>query len=338
METIYDAILYGLKSSLIIGLFYGIGTIGLSLIYRYLKFPDFSTVVSIIVGGLICVQVTNSLNNSFGIVLGIIAGAFIGALIGLITGLQIVYAKIPPILAGIITFTSTKSLAFFISNNNAVLPFNNEIRGQLDYIVNNIFTFQSLITCLILCVLLSYLLSRVFRTRFGLMILALLGTENYIKYRHKEKGKTTILVIMLGNAIIGFSGALASIQNNDADVTGHNEFIYIALGGFALGSYFIKMFSNRKVQDYLKKDDKTTAPISMRVVNFFIGSLNYNDEHPSKVFATFILFIFSSAIINVVFKTVENEVGESYSYFLKAVILFILIGISNISEKISKKN
>jgi len=332
-----EAIIGGIKSSLIIGLFYGIGTIGLSLIYRYLKFPDFSTVVSIIVGSLISVQVTNTINNSYGIPIGIFAGVCIGAIIGFITGIQIVFAKIPPILAGIITYTSAKSLAFFITKNEAAVEYKNDLRNGLDYFVNNTFTIQSLITSLFACVIISYLISRVFRTKLGLMILAMYGTDNFIKYRHKEKNKTTILLIMMGNAIIGFSGALASIQNGMASVDNHNEFIFIALGGYALGMFLIKLFSKKTMQDYIKKDDKTTAPIWIRFLHFFIGNLNNNDEHPSKLFTTFIFFAFSSALINVIFRTVEIEAGDNYSFFFKALFLFIFIWISNISETISKR-
>lgn len=334
---LYQAILGGIKSSLIVGLFYGIGTIGLSLIYRYLKFPDFSTVVSIIVGSLICVEFTNFIGSSFGIVLGIIAGISIGALIGLITGLQIVYAKIPPILAGIITYTSAKSLAFFVTGNNADVSYKDNLRSGLDYFINNLFTIPTLVTSLFICIVISFIISKIFRTRFGLMILALLGTENFIKYRHKEKGKTTILLIMLGNSIIGFSGALASIQNGTASVDNHNEFIFIALGGYALGMFLIKLLSKKKMQDYIKKDDKTTAPLWIRIVHFLIGNLSYNDEHPTKLFTTFLVFIFSSSLINVIFRTVEIEVGENYSYFFKALFLFLFIWLSNISETISKK-
>ena len=334
---LYQAIIGGLKTSLIIGLFYGIGTIGLSLIYRYLKFPDFSTVVSIIVGSLISVQITNLIGSPFGVLFGILAGIVMGAIIGLVTGLQIVYAKIPPILAGIITYTSAKSLAFFITGNNAELFYNSNLDKGLDYFISNVFSFQTLIISIIFCLLVSFLVSRIFRTRFGLMILALLGTDNFIKYRHKENGKTTIYLIMLGNAIIGFGGALASIQNRSATVDNHNEFIFIALGGYALGMYLIKLLSKPKIQKYLDKDNKTSAPFWIRILIFYIGYLSYNDENPSKLFTTFLLFILSSALINVIFMTVNNEIPSNYGYLAKALILFVFIGLSNISDAIAKK-
>lgn len=337
MADLYQAIIGGLKSSLIIGIFYGIGTVGLSLIYRYLKFPDFSTVVSIIVGSLISVEITNLIGRPYGILFGILAGIVIGAIIGLVTGLQIVFAKIPPILAGIITYTSAKSLAFFITSNEAVLDYNVNLREGLDIFISNTFNIKTLLISITLCLLVSLIVSKIFRTRFGLMILALLGTDNFIKYRHKEKGKTTILLIMLGNAIIGFSGALASIQNGSATVENHSDFIFIALGGYALGMYLIKLLSKPKIQKYLDKDNKTSAPLWIRILIFYIGYLSYNDENPSKLFTSFLLFILSSALINVIFKTVEIEVSANYGYFIKALLLFIFIGLSNISDTIAKK-
>ena len=143
---------------------------------------------------------------------------------------------------------------------------------------------------------------------------------------------------MLGNAIIGFSGALASIQNGGASVDNHVEFIFIALGGYALGVFLIKLLSKTKMQEYIKKDNKPTAPIWYRGLHFLIDKLNYNDEHPTKLFATFLLFIFSSALINIIFRTVEIEVGENYNYFFKAFFLFLFIWASVISDKISKRS
>ncbi len=338
MEEILIAISKGFKSSGLIGLYYGIGTIGLSLIYRYLRFPDFSTVVSIIISGLLCVQMTNLINHWWGIPIAIAASVIIGSLIGLVTGLQIIYAKIPPILAGIITYTSATSFAYFVSDDKADLSFNENLRDSLDYVANNIFSVQSLMVAIVICFLISYLISRIFRTRLGLMILALLGTDSYIKYRHKEKSRTTIYLMMLGNGIIGLAGALAAIQNHSANVVNHNDFIYIALGGFALGSFLIKILSKNKMQDYIKKDEKPSASWKVKLANFSIGYLKYNDEEPKKLFATFIVLILSSALINVIFRTVEITVGETYNYFLKALFLFLFIGASNIYEMFSKKN
>src|ERR1043166_7530654 len=101
----------GFQSSFIVGLIYGIGTIGLSLIYRYLKFPDLTTFMSISVGSVAVIIFT----NSFGIFIGILSGCLLGGVLGLVTALQITHAKIPPILAGIITSTAGMSLGYFIS-------------------------------------------------------------------------------------------------------------------------------------------------------------------------------------------------------------------------------
>lgn len=338
MEEIFNVISSGFKSSGLIGLYYGIGTIGLSLIYRYLKFPDFSTVVSIIVSGLVCVQLTNFINHGWGILIAIVASSIIGSLIGFVTGVQIIRFKIPPILAGIITYTSATSLAYLVSNDKADLSFNENLRSSLDNVANNVFSFYSLGVAIAICFLISYLISRIFRTRLGLMILALLGTDSYIKYRHKEKPKTTIILIMLGNAIIGLAGALAAIQNHSANVDNHKDFIFIALGGFALGSFLIKILSRNKMQDYLKKDEKLTASWIIKLANYFIDHLKLNDETPNKLFATFIVLIISSALINVIFRTVEISVAETYNYALKALFLFLFIGASNIYEMFSKKS
>ena len=71
------------------GLIYGIGAIGLAITFRFLKFPDFTVLGSIMVGGIVCIYISNFSNTTLGLIAGFISGSILGLFTGfIISGLK----------------------------------------------------------------------------------------------------------------------------------------------------------------------------------------------------------------------------------------------------------
>jgi ABC-type uncharacterized transport system permease subunit len=325
----------GITSSILIGIIYGIGTVGFSLIYRYLKFPDLSTIMSIVVGSI----ATATFTSKFGILTGILAGFVFGGLIGLATSLQIVFAKIPPILAGIISATAAYSLAFFLSSNQAVVDFPIGLRIPLNNIVSNVFSIQSLLTLIGISLLICWVISWVFSTKYGLYILALFGSENYLANRHRKREFATFSLLIIGNAIIGFSGGLAAIQNNTAVIPSHIDFLSIALAAYSCGNFLMHLIAKPNIRQFLDKDTKPSA-LFWASVNFVSSKARLNDENPTKIFYTLFSYVIFAMLINILFKTVEiNLGGDNHSdWAIKAGIFFIILFLTTILDNFLKKS
>jgi ABC-type uncharacterized transport system permease subunit len=322
----------GLKSSIFIGIIYGIGTIGLSLIYKYLRFPDFTTIASMIFGGLVCIKYGEMINVPVGIVLGCLAGSFLG----LITSLQINLGKVPEILAGIITGIGTSTIGFFITNKEASISFSEKIRPSLDLFISNTFTWHSLIYLIIISYLICRLISWFFTTKLGLLTLALAGSDQYLKFRHGKIPLTKTIIIVLGNSIIGFAGALAAIQNGSVYVlNGHPDFLIIALGGYAFSIFAIAIISKHKMKLFLRKENKLNSPWYTKAILLLTGNIYLNDEEPKKILSIQIFYIIFSILILLIFRTVENEIGQEYNFILKASFLCFAILLSNMTERLS---
>lgn len=330
-----EAVLVGIKSSIIVGLIYGIGTVGLSLIYKYLKFPDFTTLASISLSAIVVVNITNFTDSIF---IGLIAGVFSGVLLGAFTAFQIEKLMIPAILAGIITSIASTTLSFYINGDQAEAIFKDSLRGDLDLWVNNLFTLRSLIVVGSICLFVSCFVGFVlFRGGIGLSIHALNGSDNYLIYRHKKKTIISYILIMFGNGLIGLSGGLVAIQNNNVNVlNAFLDFLVIALGAFSLSIFLIDIINKKGIREYLSKK----ANLISKFIAFIIGGLVLNEEEPKRILMTMIVVILSAALINVIFKTIEIHFGgaNKMDYALKAGVLLLSIYAGHMTQKITSQN
>ncbi len=182
-------------TSVVTGIIFGIGAIGLSMIYKYLKFPDFTTIVSLSIGSAI-MAVVSPVNILLAIFLSIVAGG----VLGFITYLQIRYLEVNEMLAGIITSVGAVSIVYLITDNQAIVTSNGKILYIFDQILSAKFSWWNIIKIGIVGILISFLVSSIFNTRYGLSILGMLGSKNYVKNRHRNKEKATILILLLSNS------------------------------------------------------------------------------------------------------------------------------------------
>jgi len=320
-------------ASLSTGIIYGIGAVGLGLIYRYLKFPDFTTIISFIAGAAI-MAVMSKINIALALFLSII----IGGMLGTITYFQIRCLKVNNILAGIITNIGAMSLVFLFTDNQAVVNTAPEISSIFDKLLAIKFSWWNIIKLGSIGFFLCWLISNIFKTRYGLYILGLLGTENYIAYRHHNKEKARFILHTLGNSIISFSGALLTIQNTSFNVHGTPDFLYIALSGYVLSSFLIQL-SNSFNKNYLDRDNKITGNVFVKMYLSFREILSKNDEEPVKIRSFLFLIIVGTTLVNAIFQYIDMNHGEDnrVSYFYKAFIFLSVLFLGNIEKKNSNK-
>jgi ABC-type uncharacterized transport system permease subunit len=311
--------------SLPMGLIYGIGTIGFSLGYHYLRFPDFTTVASITIGGIAFVAFTN-LSGQW--LVGLLGSIIIGALLGLCTGIQIKNFRIPPILAGITTFVGAKSVMFWMNDNKADALF---IKSPPEIIGGPVSSFTNTLLAFFEVFLIAYIISRLFTFVFGDYVLALHGAENYLQHRHPFRNLTVIILLIISNSIISLAGGVSAIQMGQASVDAHADFLLLALAGYSFGSLVV--FSvNRLPKHESQKRVETSAWVAWffllpKIYNWYSEKAHKNEEEPDRIFITFITYALATMIVNAIFKVIDVEApsAQNSGFILKAGVLFVCL-------------
>lgn len=197
-------------TSVVTGIIFGIGAVGLGIIYRYLKFPDFTTIVSLSIGSAVMAVVSVSPTSILlAILLSILAGGFL---------------EVNEILAGIITSVGALSIIYLITNNQAIVPSSDTVKIIFNKLLSSKFSYWNIVIIGFIGLLISFLVSRIFNTKYGLYILGMLGTRNYLNHRHRNKEKATLIILLMGNSIIGFAGSILTIQNGNFNISGTPDF------------------------------------------------------------------------------------------------------------------
>lgn len=323
-------IINAITASILMGLIYGIATIGFSLGYRHLKFPDFTTLSAIMVGGVTCIVVTNQQPALW--IFGLLSGMIAGGLLGLCTGLQITYCKIPPTLAGITTFTGAGTLAFVITGNNADVSLPQ---------AGNVFSWAGGAVGILELIVVAFVVSRIFSTRYGDYILALQGTNNYVDHRHHCVNGTVNGLLVLSNAIIGLAGALAAFQNGQASVKNHEDFLVLALAGYSLGAkiiFEVNKLSEGRIRDGSNFLFAQGLPLLTPAYRWFVDKVTRNDEEPIKIWITLCTYGCATVFINAIFKLIEIEFADkNMGYLLKAALLFLVLWMASSTTQVSSQ-
>lgn len=309
---------------LVTGMIFGIGAIGLGLIYKYLKFPDFTTTVSFSAGSVAMAVYTEN-HFAFAIIVSILIGMFFGVF----TFLQIKYIKIPPILAGIITWIGSLSIMFIMTGNDAVVNISNENSALLNSIISSKDSFWNFFKILLIALIICYGISSIFKTKYGLYILALLGTSKYLEHRHKKKYLATFILLVFGNGLISFSGGLLTILNKNADIKGSPDFLVIALSGYVIAQFILLIFSSNSSKQYLETENKPSGNLIYKVLLLIADKFKLNDEEPIKIFIFLLLIVCGSTLVQFIFQYIDTNYSENQeiSHIAKASIFFISLAI-----------
>ncbi|WP_034550112.1 ABC transporter permease [Carnobacterium funditum] len=214
------------------GLLWGIMALGIFITYRILDLPDMTAEGSFPLGAAVCARL---------IIAGIhplvaTAIAFlIGALAGSITGFLITKAKIPGLLAGILTMTGLYSINLRIMNRA-----NLSLLGEAK--ITDLFKslslpnqFDTIFIGLVLVTFMILFLFLFFRTELGQAIIATGDNEKMARSLGISTDQTKILGLMLSNGIVAGAGALIAQDNGYADISMGIGTIVIGLASVIIG-------------------------------------------------------------------------------------------------------
>lgn len=223
------------------GLIYGLLAMGIYISLRILDIPDLTTEGSFGFGMVVSVLAALHGHPVLALFLGMIAGA--GA--GIITGLLQTKLSVHPVLAGIITMSGLYSInlvCYSLTDKGATTNLSYDkstvfekvkellgIRGQFETSVVKA-GVSFIIVILVLLIVIWF-----FRTRIGLCIRATGDNPDMVSASSINVGRTKIIGLMIANALIGLSGALASQSLGYSDVNTANGTLIYGLAAVIIG-------------------------------------------------------------------------------------------------------
>lgn len=223
------------------GLIYGLLAMGIYISLRILDIPDLTTEGSFGFGMVVSVLAALHGHPVLALFLGMIAGA--GA--GIITGLLQTKLSVHPVLAGIITMSGLYSInlvCYSLTDKGATTNLSYDkstvfekvkellgIRGQFETSVVKA-GVSFIIVILVLLIVIWF-----FRTRIGLCIRATGDNPDMVSASSINVDRTKIIGLMIANALIGLSGALASQSLGYSDVNTANGTLIYGLAAVIIG-------------------------------------------------------------------------------------------------------
>ena len=231
------------------GLLWGIMALGVYITFKILDFADMTCDGSFALGG--CVSAVFVVTFHWNPFLSLIAALVEGGIAGGVTGLLHTKLKIPAILSGILTMISLYSINLRIMGQ-ANTPINTRAKGT-DTIVTlitdllpeeirkngNTNTFVTMMIGLVFVVLCIAILYWFFGTEAGSALRATGNNEAMIRALGVNTDKMKIIGLVLGNALVGLSGALVVQSQKVADVGMGQGTIVIGLASIVIGEVFL---------------------------------------------------------------------------------------------------
>lgn len=289
-------------------LIYGLLALGIYISLRILDIPDLTTEGSFGLGAVVSVLVALSGHP----VLALFVGIFAGAVAGLITGFLQTKLNVHPVLAGIITMSGLYSINLVLYSMTEKGATTNlsygkvtifdkikellGIRGQFETSV-----IKSVVSLIIVLIVLILVIA-FFKTHMGLRIRATGDNPDMVRASSINVNKTKTAGLMLANALIGLSGALASQSVGYADINIASGTLIYGLAAVIIGE---AIFGRRSV--------------TVGIISAATGSVIY------KLIVAFVIR--------------ENLFGDKSANLMKltcALIVAITLAIPAIKENIAR--
>ena len=217
-----------------LGLVYGLMVLGVFITFRILKIPDLTVDGSITLGMAVCAMLTNVGHPGFALIVAMIAGA----LAGCVTAFLQTKAKIPPILAGIMTMSGLYSINLLIMDNGKP---NISILGSptLFSIFQNATGLDKhasrIIVAFLLCLVVVAFVEFFFTTHVGLSIRATGDNEAMVRATSISTVKMKWIALAMANACVALSGAIYTQYIGSADVTAGSGTVVIGFASVIIG-------------------------------------------------------------------------------------------------------
>lgn len=290
-------------------LIYGLLAMGIYISLRILDIPDLTTEGSFGFGAVVSVLV--ALNGHP--VLAMFAGTAAGLAAGFITGVLQTKLKVHPVLAGIITMSGLYSInlvfySFTEKGATTNLSYNKVtifekvkeligIRGQFE---------TSMVKAVVSFVIIVIVVSIViwfFKTHLGLCIRATGDNPDMVRASSINVDRTKTIGLMLSNALIGLSGALASQSIGYSDINTSNGTLIYGLAAVIIGE---AIFGKRNA--------------TLGLISAVVGSVLY------KLIVAFVIR-----------KSLFGDMSSNLMKLTCALIVAITLAIPAIKQKIAEK-
>ena len=290
-------------------LIYGLLAMGIYISLRILDIPDLTTEGSFGFGAVVSVLV--ALNGHP--VLAMFAGTAAGLAAGFITGVLQTKLKVHPVLAGIITMSGLYSInlvfySFTEKGATTNLSYNKVtifekvkeligIRGQFET------SMVKAVVSLVIIVIVVSIVIWFFKTHLGLCIRATGDNPDMVRASSINVDRTKTIGLMLSNALIGLSGALASQSSGYSDIKTSNGTLIYGLAAVIIGE---AIFGKRNA--------------TLGLISAVVGSVLY------KLIVAFVIR-----------KSLFGDMSSNLMKLTCALIVAITLTIPAIKQKIAEK-
>ena len=227
-------------SSVELGFFYSLMTMGLFVSYRILNVADLTVDGSFTLGAAVSAMLTISGHP----VLAIFAAALSGALSGMVTATLQTKLKFQPILAGILTMTALYSINILVMGGSPNKPLNRQI--TIFTMLKSAFhsSYAQAALAAIIAVIAAILLIFFFKTQMGLSIRATGDNEEMVKASSINVDTTKVIGLAIANALVATSGALIAQYQAFADIQSGLGMVVIGLASLIIGEI---IFSRKSI-------------------------------------------------------------------------------------------
>lgn len=290
-------------------LIYGLLAMGIYISLRILDIPDLTTEGSFGFGAVVSVLVALSGHP----VLAMFAGTAAGLAAGFITGVLQTKLKVHPVLAGIITMSGLYSInlvfySFTEKGATTNLSYNKVtifekvkelvgIRGQFET------SMVKAVVSFVIIVIVVALVIWFFKTHLGLCIRATGDNPDMVRASSINVDRTKTIGLMLSNALIGLSGALASQSIGYSDINTSNGTLIYGLAAVIIGE---AIFGKRNA--------------TLGLISAVVGSVLY------KLIVAFVIR-----------KSLFGDMSSNLMKLTCALIVAITLAIPAIKQKIAEK-
>lgn len=260
------------------GLIWGIMALGVYITYKVLDYSDLTVDGSIVTGGAVSALL---ILNGVPIPVAMVAAFISGSLAGLLTALLHTRLGIPPILSGILTQLGLYSINLRIMGK-ALLAVSVD---KFPLLVSTRNQGSSCFVALLFVIAVIGLMYWFFGTELGCAIRATGANANMSRAQGINTNNTKLLGLVLGNGLVGLSGALYTQYLGSVTVNMGRGAIVIGLAAVIIGEVlFGRLFSNFA----LKLASVVIGAILYYVVIAFVIQLGLNTDDLKLFSAAFV--------------------------------------------------
>lgn len=260
------------------GLIWGIMALGVYITYKVLDYSDLTVDGSIVTGGAVFALLVL---NGVPIAVAMVAAFIAGSIAGLLTALLHTRLGIPPILSGILTQLGLYSINLRIMGKSLLAV----SVDKFPLLVSTRNQGSSCLVALLFVVAVIGLMYWFFGTELGCSIRATGANANMSRAQGINTNNTKLLGLVLGNGLVGLSGALYTQYLGSVTVNMGRGAIVIGLAAVIIGEVlFGKLFSNFA----LKLASVVIGAILYYVVIAFVIQLGLNTDDLKLFSAAFV--------------------------------------------------